>query len=221
MARGYNQHCTLAHALDLVGERWTLLIVRELLAGPRRYTDLAAGLVTVPSNVLAARLRDMEALGLVERKPLPAPADSVNVYELTEDGAALADAVAALSRWGMRSLPPTTDGRSFRARWLILVMEARFDPEAAAGVNETYQLQVDGDESVHFTVEDGRGKASPGPANEPAVTVSADAETLVALANGAITIPEATARGARIEGSPDAIARMLTILPPPTTSIAA
>ena len=132
MTRSYNQHCTLAHALDLVGERWTLLIVRELLAGPRRYTDLANGLVTVPSNVLAARLRDMEALGLVERKPLPAPAESVNVYELTEDGAALGDAVAALSRWGMRSLPPTTDGRSLRAHWLMPVMEARFDPAAAA-----------------------------------------------------------------------------------------
>lgn len=221
MRRGYNQHCTLAHALDLVGERWTLLIVRELLAGPQRYTDLAQGLVTVPSNLLAKRLREMEALGLVERKRLPAPADSVNVYELTEDGAALAEAVAALSRWGMRSLPPTTDGRSFRPRWLILAMEARFDPEAAVGVDESYQLQVDGAEVVHFTVEDGSGKAAPGPAPEPAVTVTADAETLVALANGAITIPEATDRGARIDGAPDAIARMLAILPPPTTSVAA
>lgn len=221
MGRGYNQHCTLAHALDLVGERWTLLIVRELLAGPRRYTDLAHGLVTVPSNVLAARLRDMEALGLVERKRLPAPADSVTVYELTEDGAALADAVDALSRWGLRTLPSTAAGRSIRARWLIPVMEARFDPEAAAGVSESYQLQVDGEEAVHFTVEDGRGKAAPGLAPEPAVTVSADAETLVALANGAITIADATGRGARIEGAPDAIQRMLAILPPPATSIAA
>lgn len=216
MGRGYNQHCTLAHALDLVGERWTLLIVRELLAGPRRYTDLAHGLVTVPSNILASRLRDMEALGLVARKQLPAPAESVTVYELTEEGAALSDAVAALSRWGMRSLPPTTDGRAIRARWLMPVMEARFDPQAAAGVNESYQLQVDGEEPVHFTVQDGRGKAHPGPAPEPAVTVSGDAETLVALANGAITIPDATTRGARIEGSPDAIQRMLAILPPPT-----
>jgi DNA-binding HxlR family transcriptional regulator len=215
LSRGYNQHCTLAHALDLVGERWTLLIVRELLAGPRRYTDLAHGLVTVPSNILATRLRDLEALGLVAKKRLPAPADSVIVYELTEEGAALEDAVTVLSRWGLRSLPPTTDGRAIRARWLIPVMEARFDPAAAAGVEESYQLQVDGEEPVHFTVEDSRGKGFPGPAPEPAVTVSADAETLVALANGAITIPEATAKGAKIEGAPDAIRRMLAILPPP------
>ncbi|HTR75004.1 MAG TPA: helix-turn-helix domain-containing protein [Solirubrobacterales bacterium] len=216
MGRGYNQHCTLAYALDQIGERWTLLIVRELLAGPRRYTDLAQGLVTVPSNILASRLRDMEALGLVARKRLPAPAENVTVYELTEEGAALSDAVTALSRWGMRSLPPTTDGRAFRAHWLIPVMEARFDPEAAASVSESYQLQIDDEEFVHFTVHDGHGEALPGPAPEPAVAVSADAETLVALANGAITIPEATSRGATIQGAPDAIQRMLEILPPPT-----
>ena len=220
MGRGYNQHCTLAYALDQIGERWTLLIVRELLAGPRRYTDLAQGLVTVPSNVLASRLRDMEGLGLVERKRLPAPAESVIVYELTEEGAALSDAVAALSRWGMRSIPPTTDGRTVRARWLLPVMEARFDPRAAAGVSEAYQLQIDDGEFVHFTVDDGHGNAMPGPATDPAVAVCADAETLVALANGAITIPEALDRGAKIEGAPDAIQRMLEILPPPARSAA-
>jgi DNA-binding HxlR family transcriptional regulator len=215
VGRGYNQHCTLAHALDRVGERWTLLIVRELLAGPRRYTDLARGLITVPTNVLASRLRDLEALELVTRRRLPAPAEQVVVYELTKEGAALSDAIAALSRWGLRSLPPTTDGRAFRARWLMLVMEARFDPQAAAGVNESYQLQVAGDEPVHFTVRDGEGQAHPGTAQKAAVSVTADAETLVALANGAVSITDAAGRGAQIEGTPDAIQRMLEILPAP------
>ncbi|MGA9876434.1 MAG: helix-turn-helix domain-containing protein [Solirubrobacteraceae bacterium] len=215
MARSYNQHCTLAHALDRVGERWTLLIVRELLIGPRRYTDLARGLVTVPTNVLASRLRDLEELDLVTRRQLPAPADQVMVYELTDEGAALSDVVAALARWGQRTLPSTTDGKVFRARWLILAMEARFNPEAAAGVDESYQLQVDDEEPVHFTVEDGRGQARPGTASEPSVSVKADAETLLALANGTITIADATAEGARIEGTPDAIQRMLKILPAP------
>ena len=219
MVRHYNQHCTLAYALDQIGERWTLLIVRELLDGPRRYTDLARGLVTVPSNILASRLRDMETLELVARKRLPAPAENVVVYELTEEGAALSDAIAALSRWGMRSLPPTTDGRALRARWLIPVMEARFDPGAAAGVNDSYQLQVDEEEPVHFIVRDGHGQALPGPAPEPTVSISADAETLVALANGAITIPKAISRGAKIQGAPDAIQRMLEILPPPTSGV--
>lgn len=215
MPRGYNQHCTLAHALDQVGERWTLLIVRELLTGPRRYTDLAQGLVTVPTNVLANRLRDLEALELVTRRRLPAPADQVVVYELTDEGAALSDVVAALARWGQRTLPQTTDGKAFRTRWLILAMEARFNPEAAAGVNESYQLQVDEEEPVHFTVEDGNGQARLGTAPKPRVSVKASAETLLALANGMITIAEATAKGARIEGAPEAIQRMLEILPAP------
>lgn len=216
MARGYNQHCTLAHALDRIGERWTLLIVRELLAGPQRYTDLARGLVTVPTNVLASRLRDLDALELVKRRRLPAPAEQVVVYELTEEGAALSDVVAALSRWGLRSLPLTTDGRAFRARWLMLVMEARFNPDAAVGVNESYQLQVEDDEPVHFTVQDGRGEARPGTVQNAAVSITADAETLVALANGAVSIPDAISRGARIDGAGDAIQRMLAILPAPT-----
>jgi alkyl sulfatase BDS1-like metallo-beta-lactamase superfamily hydrolase len=169
----------------------------------------------VPTNVLASRLRDLEALELVTRRRLPAPADQVLVYELTEEGAALSGAVAALARWGQRTLPRTTDGKVFRARWLILAMEARFNPEAAAGVNESYQLQVDDGEPVHFTVEDGRGQARAGSTREPAVSVKADAETLLALANGAITIPDATAKGAQIEGAPDAIQRMLEILPAP------
>ena len=195
MARAYNQHCTLAHALDQIGERWTLLIIRELLAGPRRYTDLARGLVTVPTNVLASRLRDLEALELVTRRRLPAPAEQVVVYELTEEGAALSDVIAALSRWGLRSLPSTTDGRAFRARWLMLVMEARFDPDAAAGVNESYQLRVENEEPVHFTVRDGRGEAHPGTVQDAAVSVTADAETLVALANGADLDPRCDRAG--------------------------
>ncbi|HEY1833011.1 MAG TPA: winged helix-turn-helix transcriptional regulator [Solirubrobacteraceae bacterium] len=215
MSRSYNQHCTLAHALDQVGERWTLLIVRELLTGPRRYNDLARGLVTVPSNVLADRLRDLEARKLVARRQLPAPAEQVVVYELTEEGVALSDAVAALARWGQRTLPPTADGRVFRARWLILAMEARFNPEAATGVNESYQLQVDDEEPVHFVVDDGQGHARAGEALEPAVSVQADAETLLALANGTTTVPDAIARGARIEATPDALQRMLEILPAP------
>src|SRR3979409_2522453 len=104
MARLYDQHCGLAHALDLIGERWTLLIVRELMAGPRRYTDLADGLVTVPTNVLAAPLKERERKGLVRRRRLSAPAASVVVYELTEDGESLSAAVTELARWGMRTL---------------------------------------------------------------------------------------------------------------------
>src|ERR1700736_6583253 len=154
VARSYDQHCGLAHALDLIGERWTLLIVRELLAGPRRYTDLADGLVSVPTNVLAARLREMDRKGLVRRHRLPAPATSVVVYELTEEGESLGAAVTELARWGMRTLPATTQGRPFRAHWLVLALGARFDPAAAAGVSECYEFHIEGDGAVCFEIVD-------------------------------------------------------------------
>ena len=213
MARSYDQHCGLAHALDVVGERWTLLIVRELLAGPRRYTDLADGLVTVPTNVLATRLREMEAHGLVRRRRLAAPAASVVVYELTDEGESLGATVTELARWGMRTLPQTTQGRPFRAHWLVLALRARFDPSAAAGVNESYEFGIEGDDVVRFEVADGDGQARMGPAADPAVRITADADTLAALTGGAISGPEALGRGARIEGDPAAIDRMRSILP--------
>jgi len=213
VARSYSQHCSLAHALDVVGERWTLLIVRELMAGPRRYTDLAAGLVTVPSNVLAARLKDMESNGLVARRHLPAPAASVVVYALTESGESLGTAVTELARWGMRTLPPEREDRAFRVHWLVVALRASFDPAAATGLTESYEFVVDG-ESVSFELVDGEGLARVGSTTAPpAVVVTADADTLLALTSDAITGSEAIARGARIDGTPAAIARMRRVLP--------
>jgi len=213
VARSYAQHCGLARALDFVGERWTLLIVRELMAGPRRYTDLADGLMTIPSNLLATRLREMEANGLIARRRLPAPASSVVVYELTDDGESLSTAVIELARWGMRTLPVTTGGRPLRAHWLVLALHARFDPRAAAGVSESYELQLDGEEPVSFEVTAGDGHARMGPAADPAVRIAGDADTLVALTAGTISGLEAVHRGARIEGDPAALERMRRILP--------
>jgi DNA-binding HxlR family transcriptional regulator len=213
MGRSYSQHCSLAHALDVVGERWTLLIVRELMAGPRRYTDLADGLVTVPSNVLAARLKDLESNGLIERRPLPAPAASVVVYELTESGESLGTAVTELARWGQRTLPPEREDRSFRVHWLVLALRASFDPAAASGLTESYEFVVDG-ESISFELVDGEGVAHVGSPNaRPAVVVTADADTLLALTSDAISGSEAIARGARIEGATAAIRRMRKVLP--------
>jgi DNA-binding HxlR family transcriptional regulator len=215
MSRLYGQHCGLAHALDLVGERWTLLIVRELLAGPRRYTELAAGLVSVPTNVLAARLREMEANGIVSRRALPAPASSVVVYELTPYGEQLAAAVTELARWGMRTLPPTPDRKPFRAHWLVLALKARFDPVGARGVNESYEFAIPGDGTAGIEVSDGGARSFAGPAQEPAVRVTADADTLAALTAGAITRVEAIERGASIEGDAQALERMGAVLPLP------
>src|SRR5262245_25241605 len=113
----YNQYCPVAHALDLVGERWSLLLIRELQHGPLRYSDLHERLTGCSTNVLAARLKDLEAGGVIERRKLPPPAAST-VYELTETGAALGPVLAALARWGLRTLGPPPDDLETPAGWL-------------------------------------------------------------------------------------------------------
>lgn len=214
MARPYDQHCSLAHALDLVGERWTLLIVRELLAGPRRYGDLASGLVTVPTNVLASRLKQLEEHGVIRQRRLDPPAQAVTVYELTELGEGLAKPLAELARWGMRTLPAAREGRPFQSHWLIPALTARFDPQAAADIDEAYEFRIDGDDTLHFEISNGEGSARVGAATDPAVVIAADADTFLELSGGAITAAEAAKRGARIEGEPAAIERLRSVLPP-------
>jgi DNA-binding HxlR family transcriptional regulator len=214
VARVYGQHCGLAQALDLVGERWALLIVRELMAGPRRYTDLADGLVTAPSNVLAGRLRELQAAGLIARRRMPSPAAST-VYELTDRGHQLEPAVTALARWGMQTMPAREEGRPFRAHWLVLALRARFDHSAAAGLTESYEFEVPGEATVSLTVEDGKPTARLGSARQPAVRIVADAETLIGMTEAALDPAEALERGALIEGDPAAVGRLAAILPPP------
>ena len=209
--RTYHQHCALAHALDLIGDRWTLLIVRDLLAGPRRYSDLTDDLVTIPTNLLSSRLTQMRSDGLIQRRRLPPPADSVTVYELTPLGEELARPLVELARWGMRTLPPTRDDRSFRGRWLVLALTARFDARAAVGVTESYEFRIDTD-VVHFDITAGAGTAATGPATDPAVVITSDADTFLELDAGVITPLDAIARGATIHGTADAIARMRSIL---------
>jgi DNA-binding HxlR family transcriptional regulator len=115
--RRYDQYCPIAHALQVVGERWTLLVVRELAAGPKRYTDLAAGLPGIGTNILAGRLRDLESEGIVTKHRLPPPAAS-QVYELTERGYGLMPVLRALAHWGARSLGPPAPDEQLEPGWL-------------------------------------------------------------------------------------------------------
>jgi DNA-binding HxlR family transcriptional regulator len=122
MGKRYDQYCPMAHALDLVGERWALLVVRELMHGPKRYTDLVDCLPRIGTNILAARLRDLEERGIVTRRTLPPPAAS-RVYDLTDYGRGLRPAMRELALWGARSLgPPTDDGELFDG-WLANAMD--------------------------------------------------------------------------------------------------
>ena len=108
-ARSYGQYCPVAKTLELVGERWTLLVVRELLVGPQRFTDLHAALEGIPRNLLADRLRDLEAAGLVAKRDLPPPA-ARTVYELTGAGQALLPVIGALAQWGLKHIAPPGPG---------------------------------------------------------------------------------------------------------------
>jgi DNA-binding HxlR family transcriptional regulator len=139
VSKRYDQYCPIAHALGLVGERWALLIVRELMQGPKRYTDLTAGLPGIGTNILAARLRDLEEGGVVAKRRLPPPAAS-QVYELTPYGRALKPAMRELALWGIRSLGPPSDDEELFPGWLEGAVDTVFAPAAPAG---RFEFRVD------------------------------------------------------------------------------
>src|SRR5215468_11440178 len=163
--RRYGQFCPLAKALDVLGERWTLLVVRELLAGPKRYTDLRAGLPGLATDLLAARLRELQQAGVIGRRELPPPTPAT-VYELTERGQALRPVIRELSQWGRPLLLDPADDR-LSGSALPLGLEVAFHPDAAVGLDETFDIEVDGTRvAVH--VRDGTIEITPGSAGEHA-----------------------------------------------------
>ncbi len=149
----YQQYCALARALDVAGDRWTLLIVRELAPGPRRFTDLVDGLPGISRKLLTERLRALERDGIVARQELPPPA-ARQLYELTRDGRDLAHAIAPLIAWGARRMGDRKPTDSFHARWAAVAMAGLADGEAASGVSEIYQYLVGGS-AFYFTIADG------------------------------------------------------------------
>jgi DNA-binding HxlR family transcriptional regulator/putative sterol carrier protein len=206
----YQQYCALARALDVAGDRWTLLIVRELVPGPRRFTDLIDGLPGVSRKLLTDRLRDLEADGIVARKELPPPA-ARQVYELTDDGRDLATAMGPLLTWGARRLGERKPTDTFQARWAGVGMAALADREAAKGVSETYQFLI-GDSAFHLAVDDGSIEVHDGRAEDPAVTWTTDEETWADIATGKTTFSPAVATGAlTVAGDPQAVNRLRTI----------
>lgn len=211
MSRSYDQFCPVARSLDLVGERWTLLVIRELVLGPRRYSDLLTALPGVGTNLLAERLRRLEELGLAERRRLPAPAAST-VYELTERGRGLEPALVALAGWGLPLMDRPEAGDAFDPAWVLLSFKATFDAEAARGVRETYEFRI-GDRCFHAAVDHGELRVADGPAQEPDLVIEAAPEDFIAVGTGAVPPDEALAGGrVRIEGAPEALVRSVAIL---------
>lgn len=162
--RSYGQFCGVARALELVGERWALLVVRDLLVGPRRYGELRRGLPGIPTNILASRLRELEAAGIIER-------DGV-AYRLTPRGADLEPVVLALGRWGARVLTHPLGGEVVTPDSMVMALRTTFRPEAAHGGPLLFVLRL-GDVVVHARVADGTLTAAPGEAADPDLDITA------------------------------------------------
>jgi DNA-binding HxlR family transcriptional regulator len=191
--RSYDQYCAVARGLDVIGDRWTLLLVRDLLLGPKRYKDLLNGLPGIGTNLLADRLKELENAGIVERTVLPPPAGSA-VYQLTETGQSLETVMTALGRWGARFLGPPRKTDIMVPRAYFVAMRGVFNPEAAAGVTETYELRVDG-LVFEVRVADGRLTTREGAVPNPNVVLTMDVRTLNDLMFHAITPSAAIASG--------------------------
>jgi DNA-binding HxlR family transcriptional regulator/putative sterol carrier protein len=202
--RTFDQHCPIARALDVVGERWSLLIVRELVLGPKRYTDLRRALPGMWTNLLADRLRQLESAGVVRRRELPPPA-ARTVYELTDRGRQLETVLLALGGWGLPLLE--ADREEVPVSTAVLVgLRAFFHPEDA--LDETYGLQI-GSEQLTALVRGGRLEFRPGRPEAPAASLRADPAALVEVRQGRLPVPTAVAAGRiRFEGEPAAVGRL-------------
>src|SRR5713101_1511312 len=183
----YGQACAIARALGVVGERWSLLLVRELTFGPRRYRDLATGLPGIPSNVLAARLKDLQAAGVVTRRTLPAPTD-VTVYELTDAGRALQPALKELLDWGLRYGPEPSEDDAGQPGWGLLGAAGR---PAALPAGQTCELRV-GPEVFYLGSDAGTLTVRRGPAPDGDAVVTMSADTFYSLLTGQMTVAGAT-----------------------------
>jgi DNA-binding HxlR family transcriptional regulator len=166
-----------------MGKRWALLVIRELVLGPKRFTDLRQGLPGIATNVLSLRLRQLERDGVVARRRLPPPAAST-VYELTEYGQELVPVMLALGRWGASRLGTRRPDESLRPEWLALALKAFFQPAAAKGLAATIALDF-GEAQFTMAIADGRLEVRPGTPGDPDLAITTDPETLIAFLAGA------------------------------------
>jgi DNA-binding HxlR family transcriptional regulator len=206
--KSYNQNCPIARGLDIVGERWTLLILRELLAGPRRYSDLRAELPGIATNLLAERLKELEKAGLVDRAELPPPI-ARTVYTLSDAGWQRAlPILQSLARFGLDRLDSIEAGPVSPLTGFLALIVVPFDPIKAAGMNAAYRVEIDG-QRFEFAVDQGHLTAARG---EPDVTVSASAADLATARLGSTEAKrKAALRRIKFHGEPDAIELLRTV----------
>jgi DNA-binding HxlR family transcriptional regulator len=206
----------MARALDLVGERWALLVIRELLLGPKRFTDLRAGLPKLGPDILAQRLRELEHAGVVRREQLPAPAAS-RVYALTDRGHDLEPVVLALGHWGSRADFPV-ESPTFGVDSAVLALKTLFSPAAADGLQATYELRF-GAQRFTVRVTGARLEVRRGDAAEPDAIIDTDPGTLASLLWHGGRLTEGVRAGRiKVEGSRPSVQQFLELFPLPPES---
>jgi DNA-binding HxlR family transcriptional regulator len=206
VSKRYDQYCPIAHALGLVGERWSLLIVRELMHGPKRYTDLACSLPGIGTNILAARLKELESCGLVTKHRLDPPAAS-QVYELTPYGHELKPVMRSLALWGLRSINPPTEEDELAPGWLYGALDTVFAPVAPAG---SFEFRIGSE--VAGLVD---GEARRGSIEEPDVVVEGGVDAFYWL------FVERRWDGVKIEGDRELVERLFGAVTEPAPGVSA
>ena len=198
--RTYGQYCGLAHALDLIGERWTLLMIREFLTGPKRFTELLDHLPGMGTNLLSTRLKMLVDQGIIDKT-------ASGEYALTSYGQELEGIAIQLARWGLQTIGLPDDTVTYAGSWSVLAMHSVFQADKAVGVCEAYEYRIDND-VFHAVIDDGTLETREGPADAPAFTLHADTRAYRDIVAGTLTLREAVDEGrARIEGSVDALLR--------------
>jgi DNA-binding HxlR family transcriptional regulator len=198
--------CGIAHASDLLGQRWALLVVRELLLGPKRFTDLRAGIPDISPNVLGQRLRELEESGIVRRRKLAPPA-AAQVYDLTEWGRELEPAILSLGRWASGS-PSFPLGAEMGPDSLVLALKSTFEPPKADGLDATYELRL-GEIPFKIAVKEGRFEAARGEPDGADATIRSDPNTIASVVFGENRLGKAVDAGTvEIDGSRQAVNRL-------------
>jgi DNA-binding HxlR family transcriptional regulator len=217
--RSYKHYCPIAHALDLVGDRWTLLIVRDLLLGPKRFSDLSGGLPGLGTNILTDRLKSLEQAGIIQQRVLPPPAAST-VYELTAYGQTLEGPLNALAQWGGQTLGQSQPDQVISRDSVMLTVRALFRALALPAGPTIYAVDV-GDarlrERITVRVTDGRVEVAHGDSTPPNIVLHMDVDTLFALAGGFVSLADSIACGrVQAHGSPDVLAHLVQAAAPRT-----
>lgn len=216
VTRGYGQFCGLARALDLVGGRWALLVVRDLLTGPKRFTELQEGLRGIPTNVLTSRLRELEDVGIVERRVQAHPGGGV-AYALTEYGRELEEPVLQLGFWGAKTMGSPCEGDFISVDSLALAFRGAFRPEKARGPKRLYELRIDG-KPLRVAVKSGRVSAPAVSDEEPDVVIDTEPEVMSQLLTGAVDVDTAIGSGrVRLDGDPAEARRLFEMFRFPST----